>query len=69
VGPPPISTYQIASPVEEFAPLVPFLMLNRTGMRIFVHPDTGHGYRDHPIHSLWLGDPVKLRLDVLSGER
>ena len=69
VGPHPISMYQIAFPVEEFSRLVPFLMLNRAGLRILVHPETGNGYRDHAIYSLWLGEPVKLKLEVLSGER
>ena len=69
IGPHPISMYQIAFPVEEFSRLVPFLMLNRAGLRILVHPESGNGYRDHAIYALWLGEPVKLKLDVLSGER
>lgn len=69
VGPHPISMYQIAFPVQEFARLVPFLMLNRAGLRILVHPQTGNGYRDHAINSIWLGEPVKLKLEVLGGER
>jgi len=69
VGPHPTAMYQIAFPVEEFSRLVPFLMLNRAGLRILVHPESGNGYRDHAIYALWLGEPVKLKLDVLSGER
>lgn len=69
VGPHPVSMYQIAFPVEEFPRLVPFLMLNRAGLRILVHPETGNGYRDHAIYSLWLGEPVNLKLEILSGER
>jgi len=69
VGPHPISMYQIAFEVEEFPRIVPFLMLNRKGLRILVHPETGNGYRDHAIHALWLGEPVKLNLDFLKGER
>ena len=69
VGPHPISMYQIAFAPEEFSRIVPFLMLNREGLRILVHPETGNGYRDHAINALWLGEPVKLKLEVLSGER
>jgi aromatic ring-cleaving dioxygenase len=63
VGPHPISMYQFAFAVEEFPKIVPFLMLNRGGLRILVHPETGNGYRDHAINSLWLGEPVPLRFD------
>jgi DOPA 4,5-dioxygenase len=44
-------------------------MLNRQGLRILVHPETGNGYRDHAIYPLWLGEPVRLRFEVLRGER
>lgn len=69
VGPHPISMYQVAFTVEEFPRIVPFLMLNRRGLRILVHPETGNAYRDHAINALWLGEPVKLKLDMLPGER
>lgn len=69
VGPHPISMYQIAFPTEEFARIVPFLMLNRAGLRILVHPETTNPYRDHAVHALWLGERVPLKFDVLPGER
>ena len=69
VGPHPISMYQFAFAVEEFPRIVPWLMLNRAGLRILVHPETGNGYRDHMVYSLWLGEPVPLRFDILGGER
>lgn len=69
VGPHPISMYQIAFAASEFPKVVPWLMLNRQGLRILVHPETGNGYRDHAIYALWLGEPVPLRLEVLRGER
>ena len=65
VGPHPISMYQVAFPVEEFPRLVPWLMLNRSGLDVLVHPETGDAYDDHTIHALWLGTPLALRLDVL----
>jgi aromatic ring-cleaving dioxygenase len=65
VGPHPISMYQIAFPVEEFPRLVPWLMLNRGGLDVLVHPETGDAYDDHTIHALWLGTPLPLRLHVL----
>jgi aromatic ring-cleaving dioxygenase len=69
VGPHPISMYQVAFAASEFPKVVPWLMLNRQGLRILVHPETGNGYRDHAVYPLWLGEPVPLRFEVLRGER
>ena len=61
--------YQVAFPVEEFPRLVPWLMLNRAGLDVLVHPETGDAYDDHTLNALWLGKPLPLRLDVLRRAR
>ena len=66
VGPHPQSMYQVKFGAGEFARIMPWLMLNRAGLTILVHPDTGDAWRNHALHALWLGDQLKLRLDVLS---
>jgi aromatic ring-cleaving dioxygenase len=65
VGPHPQSMYQVKFGVGEFARIVPWLMLNRSGLSILVHPETGDDYQDHAENALWLGDKLKLRLEVL----
>ena len=65
VGPHPKSMYQIAFPVSEFPRLVPWLMLNRAGLDVLVHPETGEDYEDHAYHALWLGRPLSLDLESL----
>lgn len=65
VGPHPTSMYQVAFAVGEFRRLVPWLMLNRGGLSVLVHPQTGDGYADHSSHAAWLGAPQPLRLDGL----
>ena len=65
VGPHPISMYQVAFEAAEFPRIVPWLMLNRDGLSILVHPLSGDAYLDHARFALWLGTPVPLRLDVL----
>ena len=39
--------------LEEFGKVVPWLMLNREGLSVLVHPSTGDGYGDHLVRSLW----------------
>ncbi len=65
VGPHPTSMYQVAFAVAEFPRLVPWLMLNRAGLSILVHPRTGDDYADHARFALWLGTPLPLRLEAL----
>ncbi len=65
VGPHPWAMYQVKFGPEQFARIVPWLMLNREGLTILVHPNTGDDYRDHAEHALWLGEKLNLRLEVL----
>jgi DOPA 4,5-dioxygenase len=65
IGPHPISMYQVAFAIAEFPRLVPWLMLNRRGLSVLVHPLTGDDYEDHATYALWLGPPLPLRLEVL----
>jgi len=65
VGPHPVSMYQVAFEVAEFPRLVPWLMLNRSGLTVLVHPMTDDEYADHATHALWLGPPLPLRLETL----
>ncbi|HEX9461893.1 MAG TPA: DOPA 4,5-dioxygenase family protein [Alphaproteobacteria bacterium] len=64
VGPHPQSMYQIAFPHALFDSLVPWLMLNRNGLIILLHPETGDDYTDHSAHAAWLGAALPLRLEV-----
>jgi DOPA 4,5-dioxygenase len=65
VGPHTEAMYQVAFENAEFPQFVPWLMLNRKGLSILVHPLTGDDYADHATFSLWLGPAVPLRLDIL----
>jgi DOPA 4,5-dioxygenase len=65
VGPHPVAMYQVAFAAEEFPALVPWLMLNRDGLDVLVHPLTDDSVADHTRHALWLGTPLPLRLEVL----
>ncbi len=60
VGPHTRPMYQVAFAVEHFASLVPWLMLNRRGLAVLVHPDTGRPKRDHLVHAIWLGEMLAI---------
>ena len=66
VGPHLKSMYQAAFSAEEFGRVVPWLMLNREGLDVLVHPRTGgDATGDHLDRSLWLGKKLELNMDVL----
>ena len=65
VGPHPTSMYQVAFAADEFARLVPWLALHRSGLDVLVHPQTDDAYADHAVHAMWLGAKLPLRLDGL----
>jgi DOPA 4,5-dioxygenase len=57
--------YQVAFDTELFASFVPWLMLNRDGLDVLVHPNTLAPRDDHLRHALWLGQRMALKEDVL----
>jgi aromatic ring-cleaving dioxygenase len=65
VGPHPQPMYQVKFDPPEFARIVPWLMLNRAGLTVLVHPDTGDAIADHAVHPLWLGQKLDLRIAIL----
>ena len=60
VGPHTKGMYQVEFLPKEFAEIVPWLMLNREGLDVLVHPSTGDGLGDHLIRSLWLGTKLAI---------
>ena len=65
VGPHLKPMYQVLFGVEEFGRVVPWLMLNRDGLTIFLHPETGDALTDHAERALWMGEIWPLNLDAL----
>ena len=65
VGPHPCGSYQIAFAPELFGALVPWLALNRDGLTVFIHPETGDDVPDHRDHAIWLGQQQELDLEAL----
>ena len=64
-GPHPISQFNVMFQTAEFQTLVPWLMLNREGLDVLVHPLTDDMVDDHTVYAMWLGTPVNLKIDTL----
>lgn len=65
VGPHPKSMYQVAFAADQLDKVLPFLMLNRAGLDVLVHPETGDDLVDHRDHALWLGQKLPLDFESL----
>lgn len=65
VGPHPRWSCQLAFTPELFQQVVPWLALNRAGLVVLVHPETGDEVADHRDHALWMGEVLTLDLSVL----
>lgn len=67
VGPHPMWSYQVAFGPAPFGEIVPWLALNRGGLDVFVHPNTGDGRADHSAHVMFLGKSYPLDLSIFDG--
>lgn len=65
VGPHPTSMYQVAFETDQFPALVPFLMLNRDGLTVLLHPESGRPLDDHTLHAVWMGQVLPLKTSIL----
>lgn len=64
VGPHPMWSYQVAFTPELLATILPWLTLNRAGLDVFIHPNTGDGLADHRDHTVFLGKSYPLNLSI-----
>jgi len=65
-GPHPVPQFRFMFTTAQFETVVPWLMLNRQGLDVLVHPLTDNSYDDHSRYAVWLGSPVPLRLNPTS---
>jgi len=64
-GPHPISNVLVVFKPDQFEHVVPYLMLNRAGLDVLIHPLTLDAVEDHSLYAIWLGNPVALKLHTL----
>jgi DOPA 4,5-dioxygenase len=66
VGPHPMWSYQVAFDKSLFEQLVPWLMLNRGDLIVFLHPNTGEALEDHRDRPVWMGEKLELDLSIFT---
>src|ERR1700741_418501 len=64
-GPHPVPQFRFMFTTAQFEKIVPWLMLNRQGLDVLVHPLTDNSYDDHSRYAVWLGSPVSLKLNAM----
>jgi aromatic ring-cleaving dioxygenase len=64
-GPHTKPMYELAFAGDQFAAVVPWLMLNRGGLSILVHPNTDDPVADHEVSPLWLGEAVPIDVEFI----
>ena len=64
VGPHPRGSCQLTVPTETFGDFAQWAALNRRGLTIFAHAETGEDLADHTDHVIWFGpsEPLDLRI-------
>jgi aromatic ring-cleaving dioxygenase len=66
VGPHPRGSVQLTVPRDSFGDVAQFLALNRGGLTIFAHAETGNDLADHTEHVIWFGPSEELNLSIFS---
>ena len=64
VGPHPRGSVQLTVPAEQFGEVAQWLALNRNGLTIFAHANSGNDLADHTDHVIWFGPSEELDLSI-----
>ena len=65
VGPHAKAMFQVTITPEQFATVVPWLMVNRSGLSVLVHPTTDDTVADHDTSPLWMGESLPIDVEIL----
>jgi DOPA 4,5-dioxygenase len=65
IGPHTKGMFQVSLAPEQLATVVPWLMVNRAGLSILVHPITDDPVADHDTSPLWMGEPLSVDVEFI----
>ncbi|MBR9868501.1 MAG: DOPA 4,5-dioxygenase family protein [Oceanospirillales bacterium] len=63
VGPHTEWSCQLSFDAESIGKVLPWLILNRNGLTVFIHPVTGNDLDDHTKYTMWLGESKPLNIE------
>jgi len=61
IGPHAKPMFQVVFTPTDFTTIVPWLMLNRRGLTILIHPNTRQPKADHLTHAMWMGEVLDIK--------
>lgn len=64
VGPHPRGSVQLTVTPGQFGEFAQWLALNRDGLTVFAHANTGDDLADHTRHVIWFGPSEELDLSI-----
>ena len=65
VGPHPLPMFEGWFQPEGLNTVMPWILKNRQGLSVLIHPLSGHDYTDHAEHAIWIGEKLILNLEML----
>ncbi len=66
VGPHPMWSCQLTVLPGTFGDFIPWLAMNRDGLIVFIHTNTGYDLTDHTKHTIWMGEMMDLDLSIFT---
>ena len=64
VGPHPRGSVQLTVTTDKFGEVAQWVALNRRGLTVFAHAETGNDLADHTEHVIWFGPSEQLDLSI-----
>jgi len=68
VGPHPRGSCQLTVPPQQFGDFANWAVLNRGGLTVFAHANTGDDLADHTAHVIWFGPSEELNLSLFAAD-
>jgi DOPA 4,5-dioxygenase len=60
IGPHTAAMFQVIVPDDDVGRAAGWLALNRDGLVVLLHPETGDHLADHTSHALWMGQVLEI---------